>query len=291
MSRYVITGCAASGTKWASELMTRLGSRCGHQRVFRVLGKQPWKHFEGDSSFFAVGQIPDGLPVMRVMRDPLAVVRSLDQMSRFLTRDTKDDALTYDYIGRHRPDVVQADDRLGRILRYVATWDDIPTDLTLYVDRDDSETVADAYEALTGRRPARNPLDVMFRLGKNTNTHNGPNSTITWQDIEAHPDGGPVIEKAVQHAYAVDLRYEGGQLSDTGFTEVLTTAPEPVTVAPEAPNPVDAPHPGDGASQRPHSDGLDDLTIPKLTDIARQRGIHIKKDTRKADIIAALRGK
>lgn len=205
MVKYVITGCAGSGTKWASRLMTTLGSPCTHQKVFRVLGVRPANpRWEGDSSFFAVGQTPPDLPVMQLVRNPLHVVRSLEQMSRFLTTATADDALTYQYIGRNNPYVLEADDRLGRILRYVATWDQINADLLLLVDRDRGESIITAYKYLTGRAPVIHPDYALAQLGNRTNTHNGEQSKLTWHDIRNHPDGQPVIDKAHRHGYETD---------------------------------------------------------------------------------------
>lgn len=47
--------------------------------------------------------------------------------------------------------------------------------------------------------------------------------------------------------------------------------------------------PGDEPAQA-GDDGLDDLTIPDLRDLAADRGVELHGATRKADIVAALRG-
>jgi hypothetical protein len=79
---FVVTGCARSGTTYASVALTRLGLRCGHEVVFgpdtRAFTGFRGQH--GDASWLAVpflDQLPDDTLVLHRVRHPLRVVRSL----------------------------------------------------------------------------------------------------------------------------------------------------------------------------------------------------------------------
>lgn len=205
--RYVVTGCAGSGTRWASRLFTALGSPCGHQRVHRVLGTyhRRGRGFEGDSSFFAA-PLQHDVPVLLLIRNPLHVVRSLDRMTGFLDEDgTADDKLTIGYIAGHRPHVVRAADRMGRLLRYVACWDDGLNTTNVHalpIEDATAHVVADLFERLTGRAVSPATCQrVLDRLGTRIGSHGGPTSAITWDHVRDHLDGQPVIAKAQQRGY------------------------------------------------------------------------------------------
>lgn len=80
--RFVVVGCGRSGTRYASELFSRMGIKCGHQRVFNrpELKFLEWKDFVGDSSAFAVPSlnlVDDNTLVIHQVRNPWRVVQSL----------------------------------------------------------------------------------------------------------------------------------------------------------------------------------------------------------------------
>lgn len=207
--RYVVTGCAGSGTKWTSALLSFLGSACGHQVVFRVDGVHTkgryLRRLCGDSSFFAA-PYTHTLPVLRVMRDPIQVVRSLERMTGFLSDDgTGDDELTTAYVLRHLPDVARAPDRLGRLIRYVATWDDVVATgklHTLRIDEDGTDGIADVAFHVAGiEAPRRFVANAVKRADKMRNSHGGPSSTISWPLVDDHPDGHLLVAKAQRWGY------------------------------------------------------------------------------------------
>lgn len=194
--RYVIAGCAASGTLWIARVMTALGSACGHQRAYGQ--HAPIYDREGESSWLAAPYIEQlNVPNMLLVRDPLKVVRSISQMM-FLSDATY---WSSRILRDQMPAVYEAEDHLGRIIRYVALWDDIDADMTLLVDRDPPSRVAQVFQLLTDRPPRRDVEATLHRLGRNINTHQGPKSTITWADIHAHPDGHLLAAKARRFGY------------------------------------------------------------------------------------------
>lgn len=195
--RYVITGCAASGTAWSATVMQELGSDCGHERVFTPVPEYRRKDgFEGESSWFAVPHLPLDIPTVLIVRNPLRVVRSISRM-KFLSDP---DYWSSAYLRDQFPEVYRAKDHLGRILRYVGLWDrDVEPDIILHVDR--RPNVGKMFEQVTGRKPSANVRRAVHRIGQNTNTHNGHKSRIGWSDIRNHSDGYLVVDKAARWGY------------------------------------------------------------------------------------------
>lgn len=90
--RFVVTGCARSGTKYTAHLLTRAGIACGHEDVFNRWDEQyglpsGWRNdaFDGDASFIAAPfteqLAADDLTVVHQVRPPLDVIRSICGMA------------------------------------------------------------------------------------------------------------------------------------------------------------------------------------------------------------------
>lgn len=79
--RFVVVGCGRSGTRYASEMFTRLGLRCAHQRVFKDTDVAPqWETYVGASSAFAaplLELVRDNTLIIHQVRNPWRVSRSL----------------------------------------------------------------------------------------------------------------------------------------------------------------------------------------------------------------------
>lgn len=86
--KYVVTGTARSGTKYAATVLTEAGMKCGHEMVFDSWGGNftttpRWRDesaYYGDSSFIAAPFIPEvkgQLKVVHLVRPPLDVIRSI----------------------------------------------------------------------------------------------------------------------------------------------------------------------------------------------------------------------
>jgi hypothetical protein len=80
---FVVTGCGRSGTAYTAALLSTVGVRCGHERLFT-----PWidappgpaAELDGDASWLAapfVGALGASDLVVHQVRDPMAVVASL----------------------------------------------------------------------------------------------------------------------------------------------------------------------------------------------------------------------
>lgn len=155
---FVVTGVGRSGTGYMAALLSSIGFRCGHERVFTpFLDRAPTRGtFSSDSSWLAgpfVRQLPAGTVVLHQVRDPLAVVRSMlgtrffdetfrlpvPQRARRLAFVAKSTTLftlgcgpmpvrvpqRADYLGfvrRHTPEVFTTEEQTVRAMRHWASW-------------------------------------------------------------------------------------------------------------------------------------------------------------------------
>jgi hypothetical protein len=204
---YVITGCAGSGTGWAAELLTRLGSPCGHEQVYTHLGRTSAGDLEGDSSWYAVPLITRDEPSVCLIRNPLDVVRSLIKLQAFHNLGY----YSAGYYLRHLPKIGEALDPLGRAIRYVAWWDrDAVQRLPiLRIEDVDPSNITTMFGYLTGRHPEADPGDTLTQLGTSVNSHGGNGSTITWEQVRDHPDGDLLATKAQRFGYPTEDGSDG----------------------------------------------------------------------------------
>lgn len=88
--RFVVTGCARSGTLFMAEALAALGHACGHEQLFtpETRGVPPFRDVQGDVSWLAapfLHQLPRGTVVLHQVRDPLATIRSMLGVRMFQT--------------------------------------------------------------------------------------------------------------------------------------------------------------------------------------------------------------
>jgi len=104
--RFVITGNGRSGTRYASELLTRSGLPCAHQRVYHERSDKPgwlpdWKHYVGDSTAFAapfVQRFKKTLVIHQV-RDPRLSIPSMIYNKHVVGQEGMNPGLAF--ISRH----------------------------------------------------------------------------------------------------------------------------------------------------------------------------------------------
>jgi hypothetical protein len=90
-SRFIVTGCARSGTLFMAEVLSGLGHPCGHEQLFTpaTTTAPDFGELQGDVSWLAapfIGELPAGTIVLHQVRDPLATVRSLVGVRMFQTK-------------------------------------------------------------------------------------------------------------------------------------------------------------------------------------------------------------
>lgn len=211
MALFLVTGVGHSGTGWAARVFTELGHPCGHERWHTPA---PYAGMDGpDASWLAVPRLPllpAGVPVVHLVRDPLAVVRSMLRIG-FLG-DGKHRASFYDrFVYAHQRGIETIPDHLGRVIAHVARWD-VPlagTGRLLRVEDATVERTAGVIEYATGTRPDRRRLEAtLAAFGTRVNRH-APERThmdraTTWARIAAHPLGGELIARAKTYGYDVE---------------------------------------------------------------------------------------
>lgn len=89
--RFVVTGCARSGTLFMAEALSRLGHPCGHEVLFtpETTAMPAFGDAQGDVSWLAapfLADLPAGTVVFHQLRDPLATLRSIVGVRMFQTK-------------------------------------------------------------------------------------------------------------------------------------------------------------------------------------------------------------
>ena len=123
-SRFLVTGCARSGTGYTARLFTALGLPCGHEALFNPIqlstGEIGWPESRsGESSWLAgplLAYLPAGTAVLHQVRSPLSVIRSLVRVRHFELR-----TLYKEFAEELCPEMAQGDG-LERSLRYWWLW-------------------------------------------------------------------------------------------------------------------------------------------------------------------------
>lgn len=203
---FLITGCGRSGTGWAAALFTTLGYPCGHEAAFNPATRGSAEAAENlarpDSSWLAVPyahRLPEGTPVIRVMRNPYAVVRSA--VARGFLADMSG---PYErYVQRHRPDITLAPDHLGRVIRWVGLWDEPLYDVDHYVLPIETGDAARAIEYATSEPlPGEVVQDALVLVGNSVNTNISPRRTTpSLGRILDHPDAVLLAQRARRFGY------------------------------------------------------------------------------------------
>lgn len=201
---FLVTGLGRSGTTFAHKLFTKLGHPCLHEHQYSPVNHGPLVRSE--SSWLAVpflDQVPETVPVLRVIRNPYLIVRSAYQRA-FLTEVEHHPHAAF--VAKHAPPVTAPEDHLARCIRWVALWDE-PMDhrYTPLMRVDGSALHLASAVGAAIRRPVTDDVvgRMAARLGNQVNTNDpalklgGP----TREDIDRHPDGALIRERAERFGY------------------------------------------------------------------------------------------
>lgn len=141
--RFVITGCARSGTMYASQLLTDAGVPCEHERALKDRF-YPHRKVRAESSSLAVPHLSvrelHGVPVVHLVRAPLDAIASL-----VATRQLDDDRDIGRFFGKYAPGLLQHPHGVRRAARYWLDWN----------------AMAARHARLTWRLPGLSVADVM----------------------------------------------------------------------------------------------------------------------------------
>lgn len=192
MSEFLITGCGRSGTGWAAALFTELGFSCSHEGQFSLDAHGPLRG--GESSWLAIphlGSLDPSTPVLRILRDPYEVVWSA--LYRGFLRDVDEPYARYAL--NHNPDIMSSD-WMGRIIRWVALWDE-PLDLVPHRDLrvgGEMPNLVAAVRHATGEQVTDSRISEA--LGKiNVRVNESGRPYLPRVVIDMHPDGALIRKR------------------------------------------------------------------------------------------------
>lgn len=139
--RFVVTGCARSGTKYMSRLLSAADIRCSHERVFKVERLKQIDHpadyfvdrpeVAGDASWCAapfLNHLPDGTVVLHQVRNPIDVIRSLTGIRAYAEPFQPSPYLAYnhpeylEFEKKHCPDIFAVQGEIEKCMRYWILW-------------------------------------------------------------------------------------------------------------------------------------------------------------------------
>lgn len=202
MTKFLITGCGRSGTGWAADLFTLLGFECTHEGQFNLAKKGPLRGAE--ASWLAIphlGALEPSTRVLRIVRDPYSVVRSALARGLFATPVGPYEQ----YALKHCPPLRDAKDQLGYVIRWVALWDVPLVNHQHRILQADGSYVGQSKAIFyaTGKHVGKTRLEqTLVKLGTKTNTNLGPaKREVTRQEINSHPDGWMLRERAEKFGY------------------------------------------------------------------------------------------
>lgn len=213
--RFVVTGCARSGTKYTAQMLTLGGILTGHEDVFNrwtddygLREDWPTDVVDGDSSFIAAPHAAPlaeaGLTVVHLVREPLDVIASVcaEGMLADLT-------IPYAaYVAAHVPDVAEQPPGPRRAAAYWLGWNALVEDHAHYTWRTGQVDEADvrALATAAGTKFVRTRVrEALARVSTTTN-HRNATTPVMLHDLGPLADG--VLDAAER--YGVVLTSDDG---------------------------------------------------------------------------------
>jgi hypothetical protein len=236
--RFVVTGCARSGTLFMAEALAALGHACGHEQLFtpETRGVPPFRDAQGDVSWLAapfLEQLPRGTVVLHQVRDPLATIRSMLGVRMFQTKPHAlmqaryrlqyhrirfgrpiTNARFVRFAADHCPGVFELPDETSRAAAYWVRWNEriqrVELDDQLHYERYrvedlDDELLARVDHLLGG---TASPADVAaVRASLGTSTHRARQvDAVTVDDIGDAAIRSQLADLALDYGYELPSR-------------------------------------------------------------------------------------
>lgn len=200
MSKFLITGCPRSGTKYTAKLLTSAGIPTGHEKVYRPRGPFPWK-LDGEVSWAAVPYLKElkwtGTPVIHQVRHPLKVIASLMQRGTFTSKGQKQWAsIATDWMGK----VVDGKDPLWVASYFWLVWNlevEKWAEDTFRIEDEPHLLVNEAAWASGEEWPN---IDKALAVPKDVNRSTQQPPTLTYSSLP-HDLSGPIRELACKYGY------------------------------------------------------------------------------------------
>lgn len=200
---FLVTGCGRSGTTWAADAFTEIGLPCEYESQFTYRTHGPL--INSESSWLAVpyvNEIPSDVKIVRMIRDPFAVVQSTMRM-KFIHRKFHPFER---YMHIHNYNVAESDDPLIRAIKWATEWDrpldDVPH-IALFIDgpNSGSNNVSDVITYVTGRPAAELEISSMTAALSNPINPGNGGVSVSIGDILSCYDSGPLVYRARRWGY------------------------------------------------------------------------------------------
>ncbi|MBI2893806.1 MAG: hypothetical protein HYY06_09660 [Deltaproteobacteria bacterium] len=201
--RFVVVGTGRSGTKYASELFTRLGIRCGHEALFSAAAGAD---LVGDASFGIVPSLSGfrGL-VFHQTRHPLAVLSSIASTGFFVSPGPYEPYL--DLITRTVPGIGERTDPIRKAMHYVVRWNLMAEPfarLRWRVEDLDAAVLAEATRMIGMPRTEEDCTAALREVPPDTNSleRGGvARLNLEWSDLEECPEKLELASLARRYGY------------------------------------------------------------------------------------------
>lgn len=240
--RFVVTGCARSGTKYTSHLLTHSGILTGHEDVFNRWAPggglaEDWRDgsdaYDGDSSFIAAPHAAElaeaGLTVVHLVRAPLSVIASICTMAWLADLNAPYVA----YVAGHAPEVAEQPPGPRRAAAYWLAWNALAAEGAAFQWRTDTINEADilALANRTGVKFTRTRVTAALKRVSTTTNHKRETRPVDLDELG--PLADDVITAAMSYGVplgnpaedvARDDRDDRGPLDDGTETESRTEA-------------------------------------------------------------------
>jgi len=209
--KFVVTGCARSGTKYTATVLTLSGILTGHEGVINSWKpdtwtiKDDWKTstYDGDVSFLAAPHVKylssAGLTVVHLVRPPLQVVSSI--VNNQWTFDLR--APYMQYIAHHIPELMETPPGPQRAALYWLRWNTLAAQNydflwdTTNITSENIHELADATGVTVTKKAVKKAVD---RVPRNVHQWN-PRHLLPWESL------GHLADEvaAAAHEYGVAL--------------------------------------------------------------------------------------
>lgn len=195
--RFVVTGCARSGTKYTAHLLTRSGIATGHEDVFNRWGENgalsdDWRDdtFDGDSSYVAAPHADKlsaaGLTVVHLVRPPLAVIASIATMGWLGNLGSPYVA----YVAGHLPEIAEQPPGPRRAAAYWLGWNALVEDHAHLLWRTGHITEADVHKlaGIIGVKVAKTRVAAALERTSRATNHKRETGTVSLDELGPFAD-------------------------------------------------------------------------------------------------------
>ena len=195
--KVVVTGWGRSGTGYTSEVLNRVGVRCGHEEWWNPYNKRA-PDLMADASWLALPDChPETMDVFFQLRDPLKVLSSL-------MNGEMEEPWAVPYLAFKEAHTPGWDgDMLSNYVRFLVAWWELAIDLgcRMYRIEDFDAGTVQHIAACAGVDVTEKQVNAAIgSVPKTTNKHR-PGPKLGWSDLPDIPETARLMELAEEYGY------------------------------------------------------------------------------------------